>query len=283
METIVTNWGNDGIQTDMLGPALAGTDDVTGVPSPLKRILLSDQFLWFGAAIAIDFSPLQNQINALAAQQLEDATAFNNFSTAITAELQADETQIAANQTAIVALQTGLSAANDLIADLQQQLIVLAQTGRYYPSAEAILAGTGSLVATLRMRAFIAPTVLMGTGNLIANPFVGRPISAASRGEGGLTAYLSGPGYLVPRLMTGVGGLTANLNVAKYLGAGLRRQGQPDGAAGPRGAACSEHDGWRWISHGRSVWPGAVPVGANIRRQGQPHRQSGQGSIRARC
>jgi hypothetical protein len=217
METIVTNWGNDGIQTDMLGPALAGTDDVTGVPSPLKRILLSDQFLWFGAAIAIDFSPLQNQINALAAQQLEDATAFSNFSTAITAELEADETQIAANQTAIAALQTALTAANAQIASLQQQIIVLAQTGRYYPSAVAQFSGQGSLTATLRMRAFLAPTVLMGAGNLVADPFVGRPISADFAGEGGLTAYLSGPHTVVPRLMTGVGSLTANLSVGKHI------------------------------------------------------------------
>ena len=250
METVVTNWGNDGIGIEMAGPGLAG-NWLPGL-GPMQFLPIGPLFIRdSNNLLSIDFSGLQSQINAT-----NTALAANSAADAIwRARLVTDESQISANagalaaqQAAISALQSAMSVANAQILGLQQQIAAL--TNKLYPTAEALLqgvggllakanllmqssaqlAGTGGLAAQLGLVTTLAPfqfagsggmavalypllaaqATLQGSGSMAAALIGNLPIAASLAGSGSLAAALV-TNFSLSASLAGSGGLTATL------------------------------------------------------------------------
>lgn len=221
MEAVTTNWGNEGIQVDALGPSLLGRYWL-GI-GPAQRIgLTSGLYFDLLGNLAYDASPLQDQITALQQQQLADETSLGDglaaLTAVVTARLANDETLIAANTAAITALQAALSDANAQIASLQRQIIVIMQTAVFIPAASAQFAGTGNLTTSLRRIGLFAALPFDGTGTLAVNAIVSKPIEAAFAGAGGLSADISGPHLLGTFLFAGTGVLACDVITIRPLG-----------------------------------------------------------------
>ncbi len=206
MEGVTTNWGNEGIYMEGVGPSLVGRV-IPGL-GPLQQIYLGGALYFDGngnlsydpTALQTQIAQLQGQVTALQAQAQADETNYN-------AQLAALTARIVANETAITSLQA-------TVFSLQNQIYQINQSAVFKPTANVALAGSGALTAALCMPTSLAAPVMQASGNLQAMIGFQLPIAAVA---------LAATGSIQ----------AAALGVVRNIGAALSGQAAMSGAGTP--------------------------------------------------
>lgn len=223
METVVTNWGNDGLYMEGVGPSLVGRA-ISGL-GPLQQINLGGA-LYFDGNGNLSYDPtalqtqiaqlqgqvtvlqnqtvqLQGQVTALQGQVLADETNYNSQLSALSSRAAADEATITSLQATVFGLQN--------------QIYQILQSALFKPTAGAFLAGSSLLASALRMTTQLTPSVMSGNSTLWAAIGFQLPFAVSIfAGAGGIHATL-GTIFSVNSSLYGAITTTPSVNLTQSL------------------------------------------------------------------